>query len=156
MGFVNISARQRKMTKFFLDGLFVRVVLLSFCTKLKMETILNSTEQKIFQITWKIAELLHPRQSTIISKINGNINIQQSDKDLKENLLKMVVCGGTSFSYLQCQSIWRATKTVYFESHFLSFDFSQVTYWVQGQGSFGSHGSRINKSDPVSSLIGIR
>ena len=54
----NISARQRKMTKFFSDGLFVKVVLLPF----------------------------HP------------------------------------------------------------------TYWVQGQGSFGSHGSRVNKSDPVSSL----
>ena len=26
------------------------------------------------------------------------------------------------------------------------------TYWVQGQGSFGSHGSRVNKCDPVSSL----
>ena len=71
---------------------------------------------------------------------------------MKENLLKKVVCGGTSFSLLQCQSIWRATKTVYFESSFLSFDFSQVTYWVQGQGSFGSNGSRVNKSDPVSSL----
>ena len=39
------------MTKFFLDGLFVRVVLLQFCTKLKIETILNSTEQKIFAAT---------------------------------------------------------------------------------------------------------
>ena len=67
----NISARQRKMTKFFLDGLFVRVLLLPFCTKLKMETMLISTEQKIFQITWKIAEeLLHPHQLTIISKVN--------------------------------------------------------------------------------------
>ena len=44
-------------------------------------------------------------------------------------------------------------KQVYFESSFLSFDFSQLTYWVQGQGSFGSHGSRVNKSDPVSSLV---
>ena len=39
---------------------------------------------------------------TIYFKIKQeNIKIQQSDKDLmKENLLKMVVCGGTSFSFL--------------------------------------------------------
>ena len=34
----------------------------------------------------------------------------------------------------------------------LELSTAQVTYWVQGQGSFGSHGSRVNKSDPVSSL----
>ena len=33
----------------------------------------------------------------------GSIKIQQSDKDLKENLLKMVICGGTSFSFLENQ-----------------------------------------------------
>ena len=75
MGFRNVGntpVRQRKMTKFFLDGLFVRVVLLPFCTKLKMETILYSTEQKIFQIIWKIAEeLLHSHQLIIISKVNS-------------------------------------------------------------------------------------
>ena len=30
--------------------------------------------------------------------------------------------------------------------------FFQLDCWVQGQGSFGSHGSRVNKSDPISSL----
>ena len=47
----NYFSEAKKDDKFFLDGLFVRVVLLPFCTKLKMETILISTEQKIFQIT---------------------------------------------------------------------------------------------------------
>ena len=46
---------------------------------------------------------------------------------------------------------WAVCKSC-FTSILYSFDFSQVTYWVQGQGSFGSHGSKVNKSDPVSSL----
>ena len=33
----------------------------------------------------------------------GNIKIQQSDKDLMKENLKMVVCGGTSFTFLENQ-----------------------------------------------------
>ena len=54
---------------------------------------------------------------------------------------------------INLESYKNLQRRVYFESSFLSFDFSQVTYWVQGQGYFGSHGSRVNKSDPVSSLV---
>ena len=32
--------------------------------------------------------------------------------------------------------------------------FFQLVCWVQVQGSFGSYGSRVNKSDPVSSVVG--
>ena len=43
-------------------------------------------------------------QNKCFKSKQGNIKIQQSDKDLmKENLLKMVVCGGTSFSFLENQ-----------------------------------------------------
>ena len=57
---------------FFLDGLFVRVVFLPFCTKLKMERILNSTEQKIFQISFKFVKNL-PDRATFLDQIRSSL-----------------------------------------------------------------------------------
>ena len=71
----------------------------------------------------------------------GNIKIQQSDKDLmKENLLKMVACGGTSFSFLENQGFHDTISHAiqigakYGSSNLLGpgSGFIWVT-WVQGQ-----------------------
>ena len=84
---------------------------------------------------------LHPHQLTIISKVNRKTSKYNNQTDLmKENLLKTVVCGGTSFSFLEIQGFHDTISHAiqvgveYGSSNLLGpgSGFIWVT-WIQGQ-----------------------
>ena len=100
--FGNITARQRKMTKFFFGWAVCKSCFTSILYKAKNGDNINFYGTKNLSDHLKNCRRTpsSPSINNYFKSKQGNIKIQQSDKTLmKENLLKLVVSGGTSFSF---------------------------------------------------------